>query len=69
MYIPIRAHFRHMLEMGLGYLHIGVESKLLVLTIKASSKATSCGTSNDKAPAFFIYQHHISVRAYGHVNI
>ena len=29
-----------------------VESKLLVLAIKASSKATSCGTSNDKAPAF-----------------
>ena len=27
MYIPIRAHFRHLLEMGLGYLHITAWSR------------------------------------------
>ena len=38
---------------GFGvFAYNSVESKLLVLAIKASSKATSCGTSNDKDSRF-----------------
>lgn len=56
MYIPIRLiSSTAWNEFGVSA-HSSVESKLLVLAIKASSKATSCGTSNDKTPAFLFAQ-------------
>ena len=55
MYIPIRAHFKHMLEMGFGYLHIQRGVEVARSGDIASSTATGCGTSNDKAPAFILH--------------
>ncbi len=55
MYIPIRAHFKHMLEMGFGYLHIQRGVEVTRSGDIASSTATGCGTSNDKAPAFILH--------------
>ncbi len=36
MYIPIRAHFKHLHEMGLGYLHITAWSLLFILVRRQS---------------------------------
>lgn len=52
MYIPIRAHFRHLLEMGLGYLHITAWSLLLNPVSWARPKALNSGASNDKDSRF-----------------
>lgn len=52
MYIPTRTHFKHLLEMGLGYLHIQRGVGVARSGDIASSTATGCGTSNNEAPAF-----------------
>lgn len=48
----IRFLFKLWPGMGLGCLHICVESKSLVLAIIASSPTTGYGTGNDKTPRF-----------------
>ena len=58
MYIPIRAHFKLLLEMGLGYLHIQRGVEVARSGDIASSTATGCGTSNDKTPRFSFIPHY-----------
>ena len=55
MYIPIRAHFKLSLGMGLGYRTYAAWSQLLVQVRKASPKASDCGMSDNQAPAFRLY--------------
>ncbi len=56
MYIPTRAHFKHLLEMGLGYLHIQRGVCCSSYFDGLMPDASGSGTSNDKAPRFSFAQ-------------
>ncbi|MCM1504742.1 MAG: hypothetical protein NC127_06060 [Muribaculum sp.] len=61
MYIPIRAHFKHTLGMGLGYLHITAWSLLLNPVSWARPKALNSGASNDKGSRFSFHRKPIKI--------
>ena len=42
-------------DYGEDYIHIGVGSVLLVLTISGNARASRCGTSNDTVLTLFLY--------------
>lgn len=56
MYIPTRAHFKHLLEMGLGYLHIQRGVCCSSYFDGLMPDASGSGTSNNRAPAFLFIQ-------------
>lgn len=55
MYIPIRAHFRHLLEMGLGYLHITAWSRSCSFwRLKQVRRLRVAGRVMIRLPLFFL---------------